>query len=72
VVEIIVSSPFRGVAAITSITPVGHESKRILEKFALGEGLAIPLSDGSGWQEMAGSSSKLNRKQEDAIAALLT
>jgi hypothetical protein len=28
-------------------------------------------NDGSGWQEMAGSSSKLTRKQEEAIVALL-
>jgi len=27
--------------------------------------------DGSGWQEMAGSSSKLSRKQEEAIVGLL-
>jgi transposase ISL3 family protein len=38
-----------------------------------GEGLAIlARADDGVWQEMAGSNSKLSRKQEQAIVALLT
>jgi hypothetical protein len=43
-----------------------------VEKIATGERRAmVSPHDGSGWQEMAGSSSKLSRKQEEAIVALL-
>ena len=46
--------------------------KSILKGIGASEGLAIlPPNDGSAWQEMAGSSSKITRKQEEAIVALL-
>jgi hypothetical protein len=45
--------------------------KRNLSRIGKGDGTAMRHNDGSGWQEMAGCSSKLNRKQEEAIVALL-
>jgi hypothetical protein len=42
-----------------------------VEGIGLGEGQAMLPHDGTGWQETAGSSSKLTRKQEEAIVALL-
>src|SRR6266852_2323389 len=45
--------------------------KSIVKRIAAGEGLAMETpNDGSGWQEMAGSSSKITRKQEEAIETL--